>query len=206
MKKVSFLTILLLFISISSSFAQLKFGIRAGVNDNVSLNKTSNGNAEIEYSSGDIGFHFGLTSQLEVLGFFIQPELLFSTNTNDVKYKEFNGSQFIEEVGKQTFNKLDVPILVGFKASVFKFGLGPVFTTTLNSKSDLFDKNDITYHYNNATLGFLVSAGVEWKKFGAELRYEGSGKKYGEGITVGNKKWNFDDRKGQVIGSLAYYF
>jgi len=200
MKKVILYTICA-FLFTGNAFSQLKVGVRGGFNiNNIKLVEQPD-DAKITYESG-LGFHFGLTSQLEISKLYIQPELLFSTVTHDVKFEDIanNGAS---EIGRQRFNKIDIPIIVGLKFdNNFKIGAGPVLTRVVSSKSDILDDQE----RKKATMGFQLAAGFDWDNFGIEARYEGNLKRYGEGVRIGAQEYYFDERSRQLIISAALYF
>lgn len=202
MKKLVLLIIVYFGIT-SCSFAQLKLGIRGGLNfDNIKLDQSSNERYQVSYERG-MGFHFGLTSQVQLFNLFVQPELLFSTLKNDVTMDDIQDNG-LAEVGKQTFNKLDIPILGGLKFGNFKIGVGPVASIILSSKSDLLDEYKM--QHNRATIGYQIGAGFDFDKFNLEMRYEGNLSKMGSGVKVGTQLYDFDQRINQVIITTAIYF
>ncbi len=186
----------------SSAYSKIKVGVKGGLSaTNISVKQNSSDRYQISYSSG-MGFHFGLTSELEVFKLYLQPEVIFSTSTHDVTVNDMleNG---LSEVGKQRFNKLDIPVIAGLKFdNHFKLGLGPVFSKTLSSKSDVFD--DESSH--DATVGYQFAAGWDWDRFSIEGRYEGNLSKYGSGVRIGSNVYDFDQRSNQVILTLGLYF
>lgn len=185
---------------VGTSFSQFKIGVRGGVNfDNIKMVNQPE-DVYISYDQG-MGFHFGITSQVELLGLYVQPELLFSTVTNDVTLDDLS-TNGLDEIGKQRFNKVDVPILAGIKISKLKLGAGPVFTKVVNTKSDILDEEV----RKSATVGYQLAAGFDFDKFNIELRYEGNLSKYGTGVKIGNSIYDFDTRMNQVILSTAFYF
>ena len=187
--------------------AQLKFGLRGGIQDNVRMREVVTPDYEIDYKTGGVGLHFGVTSQLEILNLYVQPEILFSTNSNSVKLTDRdNLSSTVEKVGKQRYNKLDVPILFGLKISKLKVGLGPVFTAHLNSKSDLLEDIGIKYTYNNATVGYQIGLGFELETVGVELRYEDNLSDYGTAMKIGDQTFDTDQRTSQLMLTFVYYF
>lgn len=198
MKKVILYT-LCAFLFAGTSYSQIKFGARGGFGvNNIKVDDNSSG--KLTYESG-MGFHFGLTSQLQISKLFIQPELLFSTVTHDVKWEDIvNGNA---DIGKQRFNEVDVPILVGLKFdNNFKLGAGPIFTKVVSSKSDILDSSE----RQDATVGYQLIAGFDWNKFSLEARYEGNLQRYGAGVRIGGNTYDFDGRTSQLILSAAYYF
>jgi hypothetical protein len=199
MKKLALILIFCIAI-VGTSFSQIKFGVRGGLNfDNVKMVQQPE-NVEILYDKG-MGFHFGFTSQIELLGLYVQPELLFSTVTNDLTINDLS-TNGLDEIGKQRFNKVDVPILAGIKINKLKLGAGPVFTKIVNTKSDVLDEQV----RKSATVGYQLGAGLDFDNFNIELRYEGNLSKYGTGVRIGNSVYDFDTRMSQVILTTAFYF
>jgi hypothetical protein len=202
MKKIALITILGL-MAAGSAYSQLKFGVRGGVSiNNVKMIQQENEQVQVTYDPG-MGFHFGLTGQLKISKLFIQPDLLFSTTTNEVTLDDIN-TNGVDAVTKQHFNKFDMPILVGFKFGNFKIGAGPVATKMIKSKSELLDKYEM--QSNKATLGYQLCAGFDFKKFNIELRYEDNLSNLGSGVKVAGTVYDFDQRMHQVLLSSALYF
>ncbi len=201
MKKLILYTFLGLFVA-TNAFSQFKLGVRGGFNiDNIRVDQNSSDRYQVSYESG-LGFHFGLTTQLQISKLFIQPDLLFSTVTHDVTVEDIldNG---MSEVGEQKFNKVDLPIIAGLKFdNHLKLGIGPVFTRVVSSKSDILDEEE----RKQATVGYQMVAGFDWKKFNLEARYEGNLSRYGAGVKVAGTTYDFDQRGNQFIVSMAYYF
>jgi hypothetical protein len=199
MKKLALISIFCIVMA-GPSFSQIKFGVRGGLNfNNVKMVRQPE-NVNITYDNG-VGMHFGVTSQVEFLGMFVQPELLFSTVTNDVTLNGLS-TNGLDELGKQRFNKVDLPILAGIKINKLKLGAGPVFTKVVGTKSDILDE-DVR---KSATVGYQLGAGLDFDKFNIELRYEGNLSKWGTGVKIGNSVYDFDTRMSQVILTTAFYF
>ena len=199
------LTVILILVTVTmtSAFSQLKFGVRGGLNfNNVKMEQQANEPIQISYDKG-MGFHFGLTSQLQILNLYIQPEVMFSTVTNDVTLDDIR-TNGIEEVTKQRFNKFDIPIQVGLKFGAFKIGAGPVATRVLKSRSDLLDKYEM--QSSAATIGYQFGLGFDFDKFNIEMRWEGNLSNLGTGVKVGGTVYDFDQRMRQLLVTTAIYF
>lgn len=199
MKKLALISIFCIAM-VGTSIAQLKFGIRGGLNFNNVKMVNQPEDVKISYDRG-FGFHFGLTSQLQIAGLYAQPELLFSTVKNDVTLDQLT-TNGLDEIGKQRFNKVDVPIIFGKKWEKFKIGAGPVFTKIVSSKSDIMDEEV----RKSATVGYQLAAGYDFDGFNIELRYEGNLSKYGSGVKIANSVYDFDQRINQIILTTAFYF
>lgn len=196
-----------------SSFSQIKFGIKAGLStsqinmDAVSLNSSSSSidSTFKAVGSSKLGVHFGVTSEVSFMSFFVKPELYFSTSSAEYQIVENNGTtENITSLGKQTYNKLNIPVIVGTKFGPLRVGLGPVATILVQKKSDLL-KTGVTQTFNSATFGMQFGAGIDLGPLGLDLRYETSLSKFGNGIEVGGQTRSFDARPSQWLVSLTYY-
>ncbi len=93
-------------------------------------------NSSTEVNTGDykikcpnyslIGFHVGLISQIKLFSFFLQPELLYSSIHNDLDVYDLNSANPDEAIAvKQKLNRIDIPVLVGYKLKILKLEIGP---------------------------------------------------------------------------------
>ncbi|MDP2188080.1 MAG: outer membrane beta-barrel protein [Sphingobacteriaceae bacterium] len=198
--------LLLLLLAAATVPAQAQFfqlGIRGGVSSyNVRYQDFTNiNNVSIE-SSSDLGMHLGFYSRIQVLGFYVQPELLYTRT----------GSQITTTTGNNTntadlrFQRIDIPVLVGKKFfGVFRANTGPVFSSLI--RADLTESNikaNITDAYRNNTVGFQVGVGLDIWKLVLDLKYEGSLGKFGESITTGGQSFTTDARPSQWLISVGY--
>lgn len=200
------LIIIALLISVPGQ-AQLKFGLRGGISSsNIKVENFNSDDYLLDYKSSQVGFHFGVVSQLKLGKFVLQPELLFSTVRTDVAFTDLTDSDPVEQIGKQSFNKLDLPIIAGVKLGPLKLQVGPVATVVLNSKSDLLEENGIKQAYNAMTIGYQAGLGLELGSLLLDVKYEGDLSKFGDGITIAGEDFNFDQRVNQWILSLGFLF
>jgi hypothetical protein len=187
-----------------SARAQMSYGLRVGISSsNIKLENSSSADYKIDYSRGDIGYHFGVIAKLKIVKFFVQPELLFSTAKVDMSY---TGSDDSTRLGRQVFNSLDLPIMVGIKLSAFKLEVGPVGTLLLSTKSSLLDEQNVDQDLNNMTIGYQAGIGVELGGLIIDAKYQGNLSKLGTGMDIGNTTVNFDQRMNQWIVSVGYLF
>ncbi len=165
---------LLFFGSILSANAQfLNWGVKAGLNYN------ANGDLFLVYddvisdpfsSDQELGYHFGLLAEIKLpLFLYIRPELL---------YTHTESSYAIEDgEAKLTMDRVDIPVLLGFR--VFKIGrffLGPSFQYIINT--DLSSSENIanikTVSYDDFNIAAQVGIGLNFGRFGADIRWEAS--------------------------------
>ncbi|HNW57369.1 MAG TPA: porin family protein [Bacteroidales bacterium] len=211
MKKL-FVIILIAMVSVPA-FSQIKFGLKAGLNTTSlsmdDLETVKSGSTEYAISAvkeAKYGFHGGAFMRLTLLGIYVQPELLFSTRTNE--YTVTNVSSTVSTAVKQNFNKLDIPVMVGFKLGPIRLNAGPAASLLINSPKDLVKDSDFKSNYNKMTIGYQAGLGFDLlKTLTFDVRYEGSLKKYQNQIeNVTGTKFNMDDRPNAFLFSVGLMF
>ena len=191
-----------------NSSAQIDFGIKGGLNiSNVKASEILTDDYRINPSaSGNLGYHVGGFLRASLVGIFIQPELYFSSISNEYKVEDLSGTGTAEQLVKQKIGRIDVPVLVGVKLGTFRLGLGPVGSIIVSDKSDLTDITGYEAALKSATFGYQIGAGLDIWKIGIDLRYEGNLTKLGDHLDIGGQTINLDNRVRQIIISLGIYF
>jgi opacity protein-like surface antigen len=214
MKKL-FAFILIVILSLPA-FSQIKFGLKAGVSTTSlsmpSITTITSGSTTYTVdglTSAKYGFHGGAFVRLTLFGVYIQPELLFSTRTNEYTVSNVtNQASPVSYVAKQTFNKLDIPVMVGLKLGPLRLNAGPSGSLLINSPKSLITDPDYKNNYNRMTFGY--QAGVGFDLLGLltfDVRYEGSLKKYQNQIqNLTGTKYNLDDRPNAFLFSVGLMF
>jgi hypothetical protein len=211
MKKA--LVILLITLIALPAFSQLKFGLKAGVSTTSltmsSLKTLTSGSSSYTVNAltnAKYGFQAGAFMRLTIFGFFIQPELLFSTRTNE--YTVENVQTTASYIVNQKFNKLDIPVMVGFKLGPLRLDAGPSGSLLLNTPKDLIDNPDYKNMYSKMTVGYQAGVGIDiLKTLTVDLRYEGNLKKYQNQIqNLAGTKVNLDDRANAFLLSVGLFF
>ncbi|RPH27714.1 MAG: PorT family protein [Bacteroidales bacterium] len=220
-KNIIVIAIALLAVASSANAQFLKFGIKGGLtSSNVKFDKTTfdqvsttSGAKDFIVTQGDskMGYQFGLFGRIKVLGIFIQPELLFSHSQGEVLIADITANEIYKET--QKFNKVDIPVIVGWKIGPARLGIGPVASFMLGEKDGLKDKlseladQTTTSNFNKATFGYQVGAGLDiLGKITLDVRYEGNLSKLGNGIKLGDENYSFDQRNPQWIFSVGIFF
>jgi len=220
MKKLLLLAFAVMSVSLSNA-QFLRFGVKGGVSStNVKFDKTTlnditttQGVKDFIVDQGDskMGIHLGFFSRIQIVGLFIQPELLFTHSQGEVVLSETNGIVISNEI--QKFNKIDVPVLVGWKFGPARLGFGPVASIMMSEKDGLKDRlGDLTNtsvesNFKKATFGYQVGFGLDiLKKITLDIRYEGNLSKLGSGITLGGEEFKFDQRNPQFLFSAGIFF
>lgn len=217
MKKL--FVILIVALVSAPAFSQLKFGLKAGVSTTTlsmpsikTITSASGGKYTVDaITSAKYGFHGGVFVRITLFNFYIQPDFLFSTRTNEYTIDQLNasGQTIASDIAKQTFNKLDIPVMIGYKLGPLRLNAGPTGSLLINSPKELISNPDIKNNYNKMTFGYQAGIGFDLlNKITFDLRYEGSLKKYQNQIQslAGSTKVNLDDRPNAFLLSLGIMF
>lgn len=196
------------------ALSQVNFGIKAGLStttitmdDAKTITSGSTDYLVEKLKGANYGFHAGLFVRLNMSSLYIQPELLFTSRTYEYTVTEMVTET--EAVVKQNFNKLDIPLMIGFKSGPFRINAGPAASLLINSPKELIDDPDFKTMFSNLTFGYQAGIGLDiLKKITLDLRYEGSLKKYQNQIEdlVGGDKFKLDDRPNAFIFSAGIIF
>jgi opacity protein-like surface antigen len=152
------------------------------------------------------GFHGGAFVRITLFGFYIEPELLFSTRTDEYTVNNItNQNSPVSYIAKQTFNKLDIPVMLGFKLGPLRLNAGPTGSLLINSPTDLISNPEYKNNYSKMTIGYQAGVGFDlFKRLTFDLRYEGSLKKYQNQIqNLAGTKVNLDDRPNAFLLSVG---
>ena len=215
MKKLAAILFVVL-ISIPA-FSQIKFGLKAGVSTTSlsmpTIKTVTSGTTSFTVdglTAAKYGFHGGAFVRLTFFGVYIQPELLFSTRTNEYTVTNVtNQASPVAYVAKQSFNKLDIPVMLGFKLGPLRLNAGPTGSLLINSPKSIITNPDYKNNYNRMTIGYQAGLGFDLLNFLTfDLRYEGNLKKYQNQIQnlAGTTKVNLDDRPNAFIFSVGIMF
>jgi hypothetical protein len=214
MKKIVAI-LFVVFVSIPA-FSQIKFGLKAGVSTTSlsmpTVKTVTSGTSSFTVNAltaAKYGFHGGAFVRLTFFGIYIQPELLFSTRSNDYTVKDItNQNAPVSYVAKQNFNKLDIPVMLGFKLGPLRLNAGPSGSLLINSPKDIIINPDFKNNYSRMTIGYQAGVGFDlFKLLTFDLRYEGSLKKYQNQIqNLTGTKYNLDDRPNAFLFSVGLMF
>lgn len=212
MKKL--LIILFAVLIAAPAFSQLNFGIKAGVSttsltmaDAKSI--TSGGSTYIvdKLKGAKYGLHAGVFMRLSISKFYIQPEVLFATRSNEYTISKVNST--VDSINvTQSINRLDIPVMVGFKFGPLRLNAGPVGSLNIGSPKELIANPDLKAMYSKMTFGYQAGIGLDiLKKLTVDLRYEGSLAKYQNQIqNATGTTFNLDDRPNSFLLSVGLKF
>lgn len=204
MKKL-FVIILVVLISFPV-FSQIKFGIKAGAETRtVPTYDISAGTNSIEaLKDASWGFHGGIFMRLKLLALYVQPELVFASNSYDYTVQ----TATLTEVRSQTFNRISVPLLVGLKLGPFRVNAGPAASIQMGSPEALIDEPEFEEMYKGAVWGFQAGIGIDLlKRLTLDARYAGGlGDKFGDAVTMRGQDFQLDYGQKSFLLSAGWMF
>lgn len=151
------------------------------------------------FSTGDakFGYHLGAFVRMGGHSIFVQPELLF-TNTGGTVVKSGQGTN---ETYSASFNRLDIPLMFGFKlAKVFRVQAGPVASVLMNYKIEDSVDAVVDADYSSATVGYQAGIGLDVGNVILDFKYESSLSKLSKGVAG----FETDTRQNQLILSAGF--
>ena len=133
------------------------FGLKAGLNYNGNGDYFESISATAEHPDRNVGYHVGVFGKIGDAIYF-KPELVY-TNTKS----SYNSNDF-------KMQKFDAPLLVGVKFLdlVSVFG-GPSLQYIVGTEFDGITIDDVN---NDFTVGLNFGIGLNFNRFGIDLRYE----------------------------------
>ena len=196
MKKLMFIALFLVS-TLGVTAQETEFGIKGGFNygatGDLERQSAVDDLTEIVGGKEKSGYHIGFFSRLEILGVFLQPELMY-TRLN-TEYEDFN----------YKIDKIDLPVLVGVNVfGPLNIKAGPSFQYILNN--DLEDTDlKIGDVENDITVGYQLGVGANLGSLGFDVRYEGA---FTENTAFSEEanEFQIDSRPSQWILSLSYAF
>jgi len=173
---------------------QTRFGVKGGLNISTVVG------GDVEDTKSLIGFHVGGFAEIHVVQrFFIQPELLFSTQGTKVDVPSGADSDI-------KLNYLNIPVLAKYYIIDKKFNVeaGPQLGVLLSAK---LDGNDIKDFTRSVDLGFNLGAGYSFTdNLSVGLRYT-IGLSPLTDKDIDNSRDYYDSAKNSNLAlSLAYKF
>ena len=190
--------------------AQVKFGIRGGLSttqlneEKISLSNGSFETLGLAIKDADYGVHLGVFLQGKIGAFVIQPEVLF--NSSSVNFRVDGSGQSFDQVFKEKYQFIDIPVLLGAKFGPLRLNAGPVGHIFVNSSSDLLQFDQYKQHFETLTLGWQGGIGLDIWSLLIDLRYEGNFNKFGDHIQFGGNQYQFSQTPGRFIASVGIAF
>ena len=196
MKKLAL--ILLVTLSSLSLYAQ-KTGL--GVKAGLSSTQVNFEGEQLVPSDAQMGYHLGVFARFEGVGFFVQPEVLFTQTSGKFKLELPPVSNISPTQYEAKFNRLDVPVMAGFKMlKIIRVMAGPIASFNIDSSLKEADTTVKNIDFKNATFGYQAGVGVDLGNISIEGKYEGGLSNFTENVG----SYTADNRLNQWVLSVGF--
>ena len=196
MKKL--VLVLLVFLGSLSAYAQkIGFGLKGGL----SSTQVNFEGDQLVPSDAQLGYHLGVFARFGGIGFFVQPEVLFTQTSGKFKLELPPLSSVSPTLYEAKFNRLDVPVMAGFRLlKIIRVMAGPIASFNIDSSLENAGKTVQNIDFKNATLGYQAGVGVDLGPLSFEGKYEGGLSKFTENVGT----YTTDNRINQWVLSVGY--
>ncbi|MBK7008161.1 MAG: outer membrane beta-barrel protein [Saprospiraceae bacterium] len=209
MRKLLF-SLTLLFYS-ALSYGQFEVGIKGGLNsldlisDGIEVSNGLN-KLKIDFRDASYGHHLGLYARVSFLGLYVEPSALFNSNRVNYQLTEYSEGQVITKLFNEKYYSLDLPVMVGIKAGIFRLYGGPVAHLHISSTSDLTNFSSYHQKFKDASYGYQAGFGFDIWKLRLDVAYEGNLTAFGDHINIDGQSYNFGQSASRVLGTVGYKF
>ncbi len=193
MKKVFIAAVLLL--SVSTAFAQLNLGIKAGYTSSLSttnLSSVTGGSYNLNSVNSELtnNFHAGIFARVGFAGVYFQPELLYAMGKKkyQITYNDALNPNLVTADRFITVGTIDVPLLIGYKLLDLKVVnlrafAGPKLRFNAGSKLSMESlptatPTDLITEAKGAQVGLEAGIGIDVLMFTLDARYNLIGDMY----------------------------
>lgn len=206
---------LLFLISLLSTgiFAQLRLGLRGGLSTTQikaeQLNIFNDGGIQelgIAIENANYGLHGGIFVQAVIGSFFIQPEALFNSSTVDYRVQDFRSGNLDEQILREEYRYLDIPIMMGFKFGPLRLQGGAVGHLYLGNDTQLSRLEGYSQDFDELSYGWQTGIGIDIWRFLIDVRYEGNFNRFGDHIVIDGENYDFRDQPARIIASIGFSF
>ena len=166
-------------------------------------NNDNNINDLLKVKDASINLQLGVYARLKLLGFYIQPEAMFSNSSSEIRYNDIKG--------EVKLNKVDVPVMIGKRfLKIFRVNAGPVFSLKLSQdieQSGIKDASEeISTNYKNATVGLQYGIGLDISMITIDLRVEKGLQSISDEVKIAGENFSTDQRLDQVMLAIGLRF
>jgi hypothetical protein len=195
MKKL--VLVLLVSLGSLSAYAQKNgFGLKGGL----SSTQVNFEGGQLVPSDAQMGYHLGVFARLGGVGFFVQPEVLFTQTSG--QFLEISSLSSIPPINYEAkFNRLDVPVMAGFRIlKIIRVMAGPIASFNIDSSLKEAGTTVQNIDFKAATLGYQTGLGIDLGNLTFEGKYEGGLSRFTENIGP----FTADNRLNQWVLSVGF--
>lgn len=198
------------------TFAQVEFGLKAGISTGSLQGKSYNlfgaDGREIlrfDLEDSDYGFQFGALLRIPLTAkLTLQPEVTLNSAKTTFRYEDLsNSSEPRDQVFKERYNDVNVPLLLSYQLlGPLRLQAGPVGHFFVSSSGDLKEQEGIDRTFETFNMGYALGGALDLGPLTVDVRYDGNLGKYGETLQIDGNDIDIDQAPKRWIGSVAIRF
>ncbi len=200
-KKTIFLFFMCLFV-----FGQVRgqIGVRIGGHslDVVSPSEIFLDGQSINFLDSPLGFQAGLFGKLDLKLITLETRLMFHSTSVNYTLNGDNGT-IGSNIRSESFNNLDIPLLIGIDVLFLNLFAGPVAHIHLDATSELIELQQLSARFSAAEYGWRAGFGVNVGKLDLTLEYEGNFSRFGDHIFIAGRQFDFGTSPSRLLLSLG---
>lgn len=189
----------------SLAFAQIKFAGKANVLFPTNSPSWTDMSTAVDSGKNATGFNVGISAKIDLpTAFFLMPEVYYTTFKNEFTERTSNVTL------EAKYNRIDVPVLVGYKLLGDTFGvfIGPVASYNLSTDNQYQDFQENAA--KDFTVGYQFGAQIQLQKLIINGRYEGAftedQRTFVSNVAGSQNTVRYDNRPSLVSVGLGYQF
>lgn len=203
----------ILWLAATMATAQVRPGIKFGAStpdvhpeDFLVTNRSGESLYRVLVEKARYGVHAGVFLQIQMGGFFIQPEILYNSTSIDYRIDTLFAPGAGSNLFKDGYRQIDFPFILGLKSGPVRLGGGPVGHLHLDSDTGFSDYESFDAVVDDWTWGWQAGAGLDVWKLHVDIRYEGNFSKLGDHINFFGQSYDFATSNNRFMASLGFSF
>ena len=188
-----------------NGYSQVEFGVKMGFHSfdlSNPMDIVLPDDESIRFTDAKLGFQGGFYTRFDLGQVFIEPRLMLHSTSVEYTLNGDNGG-LIDNIKKESFTNLDIPVLFGFDVLFLTGMIGPVAHLNLDSSSDLFDISGYDERFRTATYGFRAGFCISLGNIDLSMEYEGNFSDFGDHINIAGQQFDFDDTPSRLIVNIG---
>jgi hypothetical protein len=192
-------------------YSQFEWGMKAGISShqlgNTSLKSwIENENFSSHFTEAEYGHHFGLYSRIKVINVYIEPAVLFNSNSFSYTFKEVSENGLSTIVKNERYNHASIPLMVGLKLGFFRLFGGPVGNVFISKTSELWEFENYKEKFKSFSYGIQGGLGVDIWNFRFDVQYENNLNHLGTQVHIGGQDILLSPNASRFLFTLGYKF
>jgi hypothetical protein len=161
---------------------------------------------KVTVDQANFGIHAGIFMEMQMGHFFIQPEMVFNASTVQYRLDSLYTPGQTSATVDETYRYVDMPLMLGFKAGVFRIGAGPVGHLFISADDGFEGYPGYTPNFEKFSWGWQGGIGFDFWKLHLDFRYEKNNTSLGDHITFFGQSYDFATDNNRIIGSAGLSF